>query len=212
MKIAILYSGLTNTNQYILNTHQKYVLDLYSNVDIYISTYTLDSASMDLVSKTLSPVVLHEDTIDDIESVVATKLIKLICKIDNIRPINALCMYYKWQQLINMVKHKYDIIIRSRLDIGYVQPLHIISNNSLNVPMGGDHLGGLMDLFAYGNYDIMKTYHTLYSFIDNYSMLEFHPETWLRHHIKSNNIGISRFKFPILLRNQVFTDTAPTFY
>lgn len=213
MKIAIVYNGLANTNISILNTHKKYILDLYPYADVYINTYTsMSENTVQLLKDNLNPLIIHQDSIEDIESTVGDELSDKMAGEHNKKPINTLCMYYKWHQSMTLLKNRYDIIIRNRLDISFMRPLHIVNNNKLNVPHGGDHWGGLMDLFAYANHDIMLTYHSLYNSIDGYiSKMLLHPETLLRHHIMTHHIDISRFNFPIILRHEIFTDTAPTY-
>jgi len=215
MKIAIIYTGMSETNEDILANHKNYIIDQY-DVDIYVHTYDHDNKSLSLIKNILQPKLIVTDSIKDIEKTVSHKISNITTCMDNVRPVNALSMFYKWySSLFCLNETNYDIVIRNRLDIKFTKPLQIFQNKFLNVPHGGDHLGGLMDLFCYGVTDVLKTYKQLYLNIDRYILSEkipFHPETLLRHHIKQNSIEIRRFDFPIILRDEIFTNTAPTFF
>lgn len=215
MKIALIYTGLPKTNSQILDTHIKYLINIYSDIDIYIHTYNNDNDSLVLIKKTLNPIAIYTDTISTIENKVKDIAQRIPQIGQDVRPINVLSMYYKWMKSLDFINNKnYNIIIRNRLDIMFTQPINLIENNSINIPCGGDHWGGLMDLFAYGNKHNMIQYKQIYLYLYQYLFVDkiiFHPETLLRHHVKTHNLHTKRFDCPIVLRDQVFTNTAPCY-
>ena len=216
MKIAVIYTGLSKTNINILENHKKYIHNEYKNIDTYVNTYDDDLQSLELIKTILQPNDMVVDSMDKVKDIILPKIQNIPPVYDHVRPYNAMSMFYKWYQSLCFLENKkYDIVLRNRLDITFTKPLFFIQNNSLNVPLGGDHLGGLMDLLAYGSTDIMTIYKKLYLDIDKYIMsrsVVFHPETLLRHHVKNYSIHIERFYYPIILRNIIFTTTAPTYF
>jgi len=212
MKIALIYSGLPSFDQEIFDNHYKYIIKPY-NPDIFISTY--ESEKISDIHNTYKPKSIH---IEDY-SLIEPYLEKLSSFILNVchetKVVNSLSMFYKIHRGFCLIDNSYDIIIRNRFDIKFDKQLEIEQNASLNVPFGGDHRGGLMDMFAYGNYENMSVYSNLVLFIASYLRYHnavFHPESLLRGHCKINNIDIKRFDFNIYLRGMCFNDTAPTYY
>ena len=217
MKIAILYSGLPNNFDEFFHNHYTYLYQDY-DVDTYLSSYVIDNQSYQQINniiKLLKPKNIDIENFDKVQA----QLIEIKNQyINNIRPecnaINSLSMFYKIFkvfQLINNKTDKYDIIVRNRLDIKFVKNITFYKNNKLNVPCGGDHHGGLLDLFGYGDYHVMRQYSSLFNFIARYCSegTVFHPETLLRLHCYQSGIDINRFDFDIYLRDINFTQTAP---
>lgn len=205
MKVALLYSGISNITPQILANHKQYIHKLY-DCDIFLSTYE-NSNAVDLL-KPLKYDIEEWDTIKkELEKTAST----VKHKRPETKPINTLSMFYKINRCFNLVNNysEYDLFVRLRLDIIFDSELKLEINNKLNVPKGGDYVGGLLDSFGYGLYHIMKTYCDVYqnipSFIKNREII-FHPESMLRHHCNKNNIPISRFKFNIFLRNQLLNN------
>lgn len=215
MKIALIYTGLAKTNNKILNNHIQYIINEYFNIDTYIHTYNTDKHTLELLENTLKPKYIYIDNIIEVEKKIQFYISYISKTTDTTKPTNVLSMFYKWQQSLKFLENKnYDIVIRNRLDLMFTKPLLLTINNCINIPSGGDHWGGLMDLFAYSNQENMKYYKNLYLYIEKYLLHDkalFHPETLLRHHITKNNISINRFNYPIILRDQIFTNTAPTY-
>jgi hypothetical protein len=136
--------------------------------------------------------------------------------LEEIKSYNYLYDSIIYMNKIQLIKEKnYDIVIRNRTDIKFDRPLFLEDNLHINIPSGGDHRGGLLDLFAYGNKSIMEKYCSLFDNIENYindKNILFHPESLLRHHCTKHNLKINRFIFDIYLRNINFTRTAPCVY
>ena len=121
-------------------------------------------------------------------------------------------MFYKINRSFLLLRDSYDIVIRHRLDVSVDSPLDVTKNNGVNVPCGGDHHGGLLDLFAFGSYTSMRSYCDLFNKIPYYieeMNQNFHPESLLRFHCNYHNLPIYRFDYNLYLREQLFTQTAP---
>lgn len=208
MKIALLYSGLPNLTEEVFLNHNKFIYRNY-DCDIYLSTYS-DNYDDFLKTKNLLSPYKHEV---DNSGMICNNFYSIISSITRKRPetniVNTLSMFYKIQKCFELIDTSvhYDNIIRIRLDIKFDKHLVLGKNSSLNVPKGGDHVGGLLDLFAYGSYDIMSNYCKLYEKIPdllNDGCL-FHPETMLRYHCNKEGLDIYRFPYNIYLRNELFT-------
>jgi hypothetical protein len=124
-------------------------------------------------------------------------------------------MTYKIYRSFSLIPdNTYDIIIKNRLDIKFNEKLIVDENSNFNVPMGGDHWHGLMDLFSYGSYNIMQKYSNLFLYLPIYVFEKhqiFHPEILLRHHCNMTNLKIRRFKYDLFLRDQLFNNPLFTF-
>ncbi len=221
MKIAILYSGIIGNNiSDIYENHHQYILSQYPSTEVYCSTYNNysdeDNKNIDMFRKLFDPQKLDIENWQNIKSNLQN-LEKIISNCANETvAINTLSMFYKIFKCYQLIqKNNYDIVIRSRTDIKFDRYLLLENNSSLNVPSGGDHRGGLLDLFAYGNQIVIKKYCSLFDNIENYINdinILFHPESLLRYHCNKNSIKINRFIYNIYLRNMNFTQTAPCVY
>jgi len=216
MKIAIMYSGLLSFDLDKLLSHKKHIIDLY-DTDIYLSTYFYqdnDLKILDQLHKFFNFCAVNIESFSTLEPlfVEQSKAAKYIYH--ETKPINVLSMFYKIYQSYNTIlkTKKYDIIIRHRLDTRLDQDLILDTNDQVNIPCNGDHHGGILDLFAYGNKNIMQQYCYLYQYIVDYLNhgVPLHPETLLRFHCEVNKIPINRFKLNLYLRNELFTQTAFT--
>lgn len=217
MKIALLYSGLPilNIDEYFEN-HYNYILSHYSDIDIYYSTYSesIDNDNaIQQFDKLFKPKVLDIQKFSDIKYDLEQINNSITRKEPETQSINTLSMFYKIYRVFNLINfnNTYDIVIRNRVDTKFDSELTLIQNDCLNVPCGGDHKDGLMDLFAYGSREIMKIYSDLYNQINSHisDNIVFHPETILRYHCNKNNLCIHRFQYNIYLRGLNFTTTAP---
>jgi len=214
MKIAIIYSGLPNFNQTFFDNHYKYILQYY-NPDIYISTYSSDKHTIKKIKEFYQPKSLHIEDYSIVSTFLQTIQKQIVCHRPETNPENVISMLYKIYRSFHLIPNNtYDIIIKNRFDIQFNQKLDLYINESFNVPMGGDHHGGLMDLFSYGNYETMKKYSNMFLYLPIYILEKhqiFHPEILLRHHCYINNLKIQRFKYDLFLRDELFNDPLYTF-
>jgi len=91
----------------------------------------------------------------------------------------------------------YDVYVRCRPDILFSDRLELqVQANTVYIPEGNDFRGGVNDQFAYGDYETMKIYFSLYLSYKEYfnAGVKFHPEAYLRHHMEVNGIRIERIK------------------
>lgn len=219
MNIAILYSGLPINNfSDFLSNHKNFIFTDNHNIDTYISTYITDSNSIEYIQKIialLNPKKINIESFEDVKNNILDQYIQYIIKnkfTRDCRPINALSMFYKIKKCFSLLSDiNYDIIIRTRFDIKFDSKINLEINHNINVPKCGDFRGGLLDMFAYGNYHIMKLYCSLFDHIEQYMKegIIFHPESILRYHCLKQDIKINRFPFHIYLRNQNFTQISP---
>ncbi len=207
MKIALLYSGLASGfSAEILDNHKRYIIDHY-DCDIYLSTYNTDNYEPTL--KLLNPIKYNIQDWVSTNPLFEQIAANIKYKPPETKPINTLSMFYQIQKCFSLVENNiYNAIIRLRFDITFDTKLDIIMNQNINIPQGGDHWGGILDLFAYGSFDIMKKYSQLYDKINEYitsNSVIFHPESMLRFYLNECGVPINRFPYNIYLRNQLFT-------
>jgi hypothetical protein len=217
MKIALLYSGMPNCTHEVYENHYNHIIRKYDDIDIYYSTYISDSESetnIKTFEKLFQPKKINIEIFENIQKQKLNYLVSLISlTVPEIKPINALSMFYKIKDSFDLIEDAhYNIVIRSRTDIIFNSDLVIDQNNSVNIPSGGDHHGGLMDMLAYGKQELMKKYCSLFDKVKNYFLdknFVFHPESSLRYHCVKNKINIKRFNYDIFLRGDNFTKSAP---
>jgi len=82
----------------------------------------------------------------------------------------------------------YDLIIRTRLDVLYSQPINVDMTKDLVLDLygNGNRNGG--DIFAYGNSESINIYCDLFSKLEEYanSNIFINPEILLPHHLQTN--------------------------
>ena len=112
---------------------------------------------------------------------------------DEVKPVNTLCMWYKWQRLALLLdtKKNSEWVLKIRPDIllppdsisSLVKTISNFDEKNLAIPAGGDHKEGMNDMIAFGIQDKVKAYLNIFSYIPNYyqKSLFFHPEWMLRH-------------------------------
>jgi hypothetical protein len=120
---------------------------------------------------------------------------------------NTTNVFYMWNGIKNafsMIDDNYDCYIKCRYDIKFEANLHISSMNidEINIPIGGDWRGGVLDMFCVTNYLNMKYYTQMIDFIDEYydKGVVFHPETLLKFHLRNHKIN--RFSYPLIFRRK----------
>jgi hypothetical protein len=106
------------------------------------------------------------------------------------------------QHILNYQKEnsmKFDVILKFRADIKYTEPLILTMplDNTIYIPEGRDHDGGINDTVAYGNVESMIEYSKT---VDNIEFMLFknilyHPESLLKFHL-TNILKINIVRFP----------------
>lgn len=96
-----------------------------------------------------------------------------------------------------LVPNDYDVYVRIRPDIMFGGKIKFeeydCSGNTVYIPEGQDY-GGINDQFAFGNYEVMKKYYSVYL---NHAELweqgvEFHTETMMLKNLEKQKIKIVR--------------------
>ena len=191
MKVAILFSGRIN---YYKDIYNNIVEKLVSNnkVDFYLSTSPDIIDENDLIGfiDLYKPIkVINEHIKHDFDY---NKYEKLSCWV---RPKNICDMWYNRMCIFNEIEDKYDIILSYRLDLIAFNSMNFDINDYINIPYYADY-EGINDQVAYGNYNEMKKYMNLYSYLPEIlNNCLMHPETILKYYINNYNLNINRFKF-----------------
>ena len=106
---------------------------------------------------------------------------------------------------------KYDCVIVSRFDVTFKEyPIIKPEPNKIYIPVGPNadspiyHHGGIRDLYAMGDFDVMKIYCELYEKLYCYhdSGYGLHPESILRTHLELNQIEVHRFHISSRIRDR----------
>ena len=78
-----------------------------------------------------------------------------------------------------------------------------IQENTIYIPEGNDHVGGINDQIAYGTFDVMKKYNNILlnvkTLMDN-NLSIFHPESLHSANIQYHKIIINRVLLPYFFR------------
>ena len=116
---------------------------------------------------------------------------------------NVRSMYYNQGcafELMASTGIQYDVVVYARADMVATEPLNLgpafkpESRGSVFIPQGCDWLTGTNDQLAFGGYDEMLTYCSLYANIATFPGEE-HPETMLKHHLDRTGLMVHRFPF-----------------
>jgi len=110
-------------------------------------------------------------------------------------PCNVLNMWHNLFISFCLVPNTYDCYVRNRPDIQFNGAVHLENEpGKVYIPHGNDFREGINDQFAYGCYESMRVYFSLYLFHERYfnQGVMFHPEGYLNHHLKENGIEIVR--------------------
>lgn len=108
---------------------------------------------------------------------------------------NTLNMWHNLFVSFSLVPKGFDCYVRNRPDIKFSGKVELNNEpNTIYIPDCNDFRGGINDQFAYGCYDVMKIYFSLYlHYKDYYNQgVKFHPEGYLLHHLQVNGIKIVR--------------------
>lgn len=187
MKVAILYSGHLRTWDRCKVNHERY---LYTNeTDLYF--YTYDHPENTNYKQFIKiPNTYYNYEIHDFDS--------------NRNPITSPPnTIQSWHNLfINfcLVPDNYDCYVKNRCDIEFNSSIKFsdfeMNDSNIYIPVGNDHCGGVNDQFAFGNYNVMKKYYSIYLeyprlFSDG---LVFHTEYYVTQNLLRKGVNIIRTK------------------
>jgi hypothetical protein len=99
---------------------------------------------------------------------------------------------------------KYDVVMSLRVDViieNYFQ--FNIKKNTIYIPIGFDWVkNGINDQIAYGSYEVMSKYNTIYKniiyLLDNHLSIP-HPESLTYAHLKYNDVKVERINLKYCL-------------
>jgi hypothetical protein len=232
MKTAVLISGQIRNAKECYPSLYENIIKPYQ-ADVFIDSwlpnnYTLDHRGQYIPNDMSVDDVLREyrpklATFEDFDN---SKLVQALSKVDiqnrkaydgswaqeTIIP-NIFYMYYKVWRCFDLMKNyeslnetRYDLVFRMRFDLQFDSfPVHQeIAPNSVYVPEGFDHRGGLNDLMAFGDNSSMEKYCLLFPSLFNYanSGMGFHPESILRQHLEIGKTKVERFSLKYKLRGE----------
>lgn len=213
MKVALLLSG--DMRDWIINYvyFKQYLLDHY-DVDVFISTWR--GYKMDDVMNTYGAVAVdvqdYEKGFDARWKSITNPYEKN--KESNVNLVNCMSMWYKtWR--VNELKNeyqstigvKYDLVIKTRPDLRLESKvvLEKPKKDTLYIPKGWDWSGGVNDLFAYGNSQVINVYSDLFrSFprLIKECRSKLNPEILLRNYINNfEGIKLQRPAIDMTLRD-----------
>jgi hypothetical protein len=184
MRKAILYSGFLRS----WNACKQNQLDCIGEGDKYFYTYELPDA-VDYVQAIQIPEIYYAPIAEHLY--MSNK--NPFSSIDS--PLNS------WHnQYVNfcLVPQGYDVYIKSRCDIQLSGTINFnefdINNTNIYILSGNDHYNGVNDQFAFGSYEIMKKYFSVYvnhrAVFDTGEM--FHPEGYVTKNLQMLGVNIIR--------------------
>jgi hypothetical protein len=125
---------------------------------------------------------------------------------------NMTCHFINKQRVFSLLeKHiekeniHYDAIISFRVDILCYNKFPIdrgIRENTIYIPLEWDWADGINDLFAYGNFDVMKKYNNLFLYVTDLLERKItipHPENLNRANLELHKINIQRFPLSFMI-------------
>lgn len=232
MKTAVLISGqIRNARECYPSLYEKIIRPY--DADVFIDTWvpnsnTLDHRNQYIPNDMTSDEVLREyrpklATFEDFDNSRLTDALKKMniesreafdgsWAHETIVP-NIFFMYYKVWRCFDLMRNyeslngmKYDCVIRMRFDLDFDEFPYFqeLSKDTVYVPAGSDHRGGLNDLMALGDPSSMERYCLLFPSLFNYanSGMGFHPESILRHHMNLSKLDVQRFDLKYKLRGE----------
>lgn len=115
----------------------------------------------------------------------------LMNKVGETSVINTLNQWRNRQKAFSMVPTSYDVYVITRPDIRFSAPIDFtVEPNTVYIPSGNDHRGGINDQFAFGDYESMKWYCDLFThYLEYFNSGEiFHPEYYLSLHLRKSRV------------------------
>jgi len=185
MKIAILYSGHLRTWERCKINQQDTVFT--NDSDLFFYTYTKPE-NTDYKQFIQIPGTYYDKVVHGYDS--------------NKNPVtctdNTLQAWHNLFVGFCLVPNNYDIYVKSRCDIELSRKINYddydINDNNIYIPVGNDHCGGVNDQFAFGNYEVMKKYYSVY--LNHLKLfqtgLTFHTEFYVTENLKYLGVNIIR--------------------
>ena len=202
MKVAALISGQIRDGVSVFEGVKNFLLNDI-NPDVYIHSYNCDQSKQIIELYNPKKYILEDQNKNNLEKDTS----KYTNKAPETNVYNCLNMWRKRKLNFEALDGCYDIIFVSRFD-SYICEASLkdyLFKDSLNIPERGD-CGGINDLMAWGSYEDMKYYTSLYDKIDEYYNrgVRFHPETLLSFHLRQNSsLKLNRVSVKVKLRDHI---------
>lgn len=205
MKVAVCFSGFfrclySNYNNIYENILKNYNCDVFIHTwdklgcNLYFESDKCNAYTIDYINdiiKLYKPIYINIENNDNFKNNLSG-----LKAYDHRHPQSVYSMFYGIQQS-NLYKSEfellnnftYDIVIRARTDLQFINKLNIDDNYYINIPHTGN-FGGINDQFAYSNSYNMNKYSDLYNNIQYYSKINkcINPENLLLYHLNVNNV------------------------
>jgi hypothetical protein len=204
MRIALLFYGRL---KYFKELHQ-HIFDVFgvsSNIDIFHSSDYENPKTISEFVELYKPVKhVHERIIHANQFAIYPGRIDN----DNYRVydmgahfINKLRVFSLLEEHINETNAQYDIVLCTRINLVYKDRLFFpetLQENTIYIPSHFDYHGGINDRMAFGKFDVMKKYCSIYKysiFLLENKLSILHPENINRANIQYHQLNIVRVDF-----------------
>jgi hypothetical protein len=231
MKTAILISGQVRDARECFPTLRDHIINPY-NADVFIETWIPDNNVLDhrgqLISNNLSSdevLTMYKPKMARFEDFDNSPLIENIKSLNiqartaydgssawETKIHNVFFMYYKVWRCFNLMEEYekvnsvvYDRVFRMRFDLKFDSfPIIEPAEQTVYVPAGFDHRGGINDLLSFGDRKTMQKVCDLFRNLLSYSSqgIGLHPESVLRRHYEIQNLNVQRFDIKYKLRGE----------
>jgi hypothetical protein len=212
MKVAIVAGGhCTEASKVAFATFENYFGR--QNVTKIVSTWK--HSNVRSIEDVIQPDVIDIEDFGAVQSLLASEAAKFRFFWPTIGPReNTLAMWHKWHRLRDLCSQRsVQYILKTRLDVNYGsdpdmesfrEAVHACeAQETIAIPLGGDHHGGINDVLAFGPLRPMLHYLSIYPHRWRLfcSAGMFHPETLLRVHlINDTSLSVWRFNFALFLK------------
>ena len=197
MRIAVIMAGRIAGFQGCVESHRKHIFQSH-DVDVFLAHNALNTGDDLMHFRQLYPVKdIRSFTIDTSEYAGYP-----LDRYHGTCTLNGITMFSCIHEAYKMIPEptQYDAVLYMRADeliecsINFLQP----EENTVYIPSGQDHAGGLNDQFAYGSPETMRLYCATITRIHDIMktrMTKIHPETINRHSLELAGLVIRRFPF-----------------
>ena len=193
MKIALLYSGYLRTWERCLPNHRETFGDFEKDITSFFYTYEHPGECVGLLRFVKNPHSFHDNPFGDHKF--NTR------KAPENTAFQTLNQWHSNFVGFALVPKGFDIYVRNRCDLQFNSKVDFskydCSGMNIYIPQGMD-FGGVNDQFAFGNYEVMKIYYSVY--LNCYDLWNdgvlFHSETMQMENLKRNGVNIVRIDLP----------------
>ncbi len=192
MKIAVLFAGRVRGFEDCIESQKKFIFKNH-DVDIYLA-HNANNVGDDLeLFQKLYNVKKIESIKIDLEP-----YLKYRAHYEITNSANVISMFKCIYEAFQLIPNEYDIVIYMRADEILSSSIEFekLPDNAVFIPEGNDYERGINDQFAFGNYESMKKYCSLFEnltdYLDNKGVI-FHPESLVKFHLEYQKLNIVRF-------------------